>query len=109
MTSYLIYLFHSIIGAILFALLYHFSLYDNTIFCALIPALPVLGFFGLYLVHENKKNVLKYIKDIVAFFVLYVILFGLMYIFYVNTSDLLLSIGLSLITWLSLTVFYITK
>lgn len=104
-----IYIFYSIFGALLFVLLYHFSLYENTIFCALIPALPILGLFGLFLIYEKKKDIKHYLRSLIIFFVLYVILFSIMYGIYDYTNNIVSSVLISLFIWLILTIYVISK
>ena len=92
-----VYFLHSIVGAILFALLYYFSLQKNSIICALIPALPILGFFGLYYVYYNKSNIEEYLKNIIVFFILYVLLFSMIYGLYIYNNNIVLSTIISFI------------
>ena len=101
------YFIYSLLGALLFMLIYHFSLYENKIICALIPALPILGIFGLFLISEKKKDVLQYLTNIIVFFILYLFLFSLMYLLYLHTSNLPISIGISLTVWMFFTICYI--
>jgi len=95
------YIIYGIFGAILFPLIYHLSLKQNTKLCALLPALPVLGITGLILtnINENKKkNILtkNYLENIIIFILLSLIIYIIIYVFYGITNNIVISILISL-------------
>ena len=88
-----------IIGAIIFMLIFHFSLKKNSGLCALIAALPLMGLFGLYTININKGDINKYLLKIVMFYSLYIFLFYGTYLLYKKTNKLYLSVGILLLLW----------
>ncbi len=104
---YLQYLIYCIVGAILFTVSYYCSQHSNHIISALIPALPILGFFGLFLLEKNRSNVLEYLGNLMVFCLFYMLLFGIMYVLYEKTNNLLLSFIVALMFWAFLVVYSI--
>jgi len=107
MDNWKIYLIYSIIGAILFPILYYFSTKKESIICALIPAIPFIGILGLLLLYNFKGNIENYLLNINVFAVFYIILFLSIYIFYKTTNNLIYSTIISIVIWLILVYSYI--
>ena len=94
------YILHFIVGGILFSLIHYFSKRKQSKLCALVPALPVLGLIGLmYISKGEKRQIDKYLKNIIIFFVVYIVFFSFMYFLYQKTTNILYSCLLSLILW----------
>jgi len=101
------YLIHAIAGALLLPILYYYSLKKNSLMCALIPTIPVLGLYGLYCTVDNNGNIDKYLKNITIFGVLYALFFLLIIFLYNNTKDIVSSAIISLVLWIIITMMYI--
>lgn len=101
------YLLHAIVGAILLPILYYYSLKKNSLICALIPTIPILGLYGLYCTVDNNGNIDKYLKNITIFGLLYALFFLLIIFLYNNTKDIVSSAIISLVLWLIITMVYI--
>jgi len=101
------YLLHSIVGAILLPILYYYSLKKNSLICALIPTIPILGLYGLYCTIDNNGNINKYLKNITIFGLLYALFFLLIIFLYNNTKDIVSSAIISLVLWIIITMMYI--
>ena len=108
------YIIYGIFGAILFPVLYHLSLKQNTKLCALIPALPVLGITGLILtnINSNKNKhflTTNYLKNIIIFITLALTIYILIYLFYEITNNIVTSIVISLIIGSILFCYILSK
>tara|TARA_B100000035_G_C20717476_1_gene429779 strand:+ start:215 stop:553 length:339 start_codon:yes stop_codon:yes gene_type:complete len=101
------YLIHAIAGALLLPILYYYSLKKNSIMCALIPTIPILGLYGLICTIDDNGNIEKYLKNIIIFGLMFVVLFLLMYFFYSYTNNIYISSIISLIIWFAITMTYI--
>lgn len=101
------YLIHAIAGALLLPILYYYSLKKNSLICALIPTIPILGLYGLYCTVDNNGNIDKYLKNITIFGLLYALFFLLIIFLYNNTKDIVSSAIISLVLWLIITMVYI--
>ena len=102
-----IYLIYSIIGAILFPLLYYLSKQKNNLLCALIPMMPFMGLLGLILINYFDGGTNDYLLNIITFTILYILLFTSIYIILINSNNLLFSIVLSLLIWFVLVYNYL--
>ena len=107
MKDWKIYLIYSIIGAILFPILYYFSTKNNPIISSLIPAIPFIGILGILLLYDIKGDVKTYLLNINIFAIFYIILFLSIYIFYIQNQNLLYSLIYGIIIWLILVYTYI--
>ena len=104
------YFIQFICGGILFVSLYYFSQNKESSVSALIPAIPSLGLIGLYYISSKGNNhILNYIKCIIIFFSLYVIIFSIMYGLYSVTKNLKLSCIISIISWIFLIYIIFSK
>ena len=101
------YLIHAIAGAMLLPILYYYSLKKNSLICALIPTIPILGLYGLYCVQDNNGNIDKYLKNITIFGVMYAGFFLLISFLYKSMNDIVMAACISLIIWFLLAIFYI--
>lgn len=101
------YAIHGIAGALLLPVLYYYSLQKNSLMCALIPTIPILGIYGLYCTIDNKGNLDKYLKNIIIFGIMYVGFFSLMYYIYDITNNILLASAISMIVWTLITLLYV--
>lgn len=93
------YIIYSIVGAILLPFMYFFSKNKQYKLCALIPAIPVLGLTGLFMLINYNANIYKYIKNHIKFLtstILFYIL--LIFIFYLS-NNIYLSITISILLW----------
>ena len=98
--NYLIYIYYALIGAILFPLLYYLSLQKKYKFCALIPTIPVLGLFGLFMISiNNKSNIKDYIKNHIIFIITTIIFYLVVLSFY-NIFSIYISLFIGLLVWL---------
>lgn len=104
---YLQYLIYCIIGAILFSVSCYCSQHNNPIISALIPALPVLGFFGLFLLEKSRNNVLDYLANLMVFCLFYMLMFGIMYVLYEKTNNFILSFSVAFVFWGCLVLYAI--
>ena len=97
------YIIHFIIGGILTCALYYAGKYDSIKICSIIPALPILGLYGLITIkNKNNTNINKYLINIVKFILISIILYSLIYLFHNLTSNIYLCIIIPLIIWLLL-------
>jgi uncharacterized membrane protein (GlpM family) len=101
------YIIHAIAGALLLPILYYYSLKKNSLMCALIPTIPVLGLYGLYCTVDRNGDIDKYLKNITTFGVIYALFFLMTICLYKFTNDIVLSSILSLIVWFIVTIIYI--
>lgn len=110
MSNLNLYLFQGIFGAILFMLMYHFSLIKNSSLCALIPAIPIIGLYGLYMTYQNNNlEINNYLKKIITLVFFAVIFYIIIYLVHKYTNNLLLSVILASIIWLPITHLYINN
>jgi uncharacterized membrane protein (GlpM family) len=114
------YLFHALIGAIVFSLLHYFSLKKQYKLCALIPAIPIVGLYGLIIIienNENNKNIIQiiniYLRNIIGFVFLALFFYAMLYYFMNFLTDYFInpyiSIFFSLIIWLTLIIYILYK
>ena len=75
-----IYLIYSIIGAILFPLLYYLSKQKNNLICALIPVIPFMGLLGLILINKFDGGINEYLSNIIIFTITYIYYYLHLYI-----------------------------
>ena len=94
------YLFHGIIGAILFMLTYHFSVNKYSTLTALVPAVPLAGMYGLYLINSKNGNVINYLTKISLFIMTALIFYVAILIVYIKSKNLLLALILGSLIWL---------
>ena len=94
------YLFHGIIGAILFMLTYHFSVNKYSTLTALVPAVPLAGMYGLYLINSKNGNVINYLTKISLFIMTALIVYVAILIVYIKSKNLLLALILGSLIWL---------
>ena len=107
MENWKIYLTYSLIGAILFPILYYFSTKKDSVICSLIPVIPFIGILGLLLLYNFKGDIEYYLLNINIFAIFYIILFLSIYIFYKNYNNLLYSLIVGILIWLILVYSYI--
>lgn len=100
-----IYLIYFIIGGLLITTTYYFSKIKNNKFCALIPALPIVGLFGLLVTKINNNSCLEYLLYIIKFIIITLILYLIIYLLLIKTNNFRLSIFLGILIWL--TILYI--
>jgi len=93
------YLLYAIIGAITVSLIYHLSLQKNSKLCALIPAMPILGFCGLYFIVINNGNINDYLLNLNKYVIISIILFYLILFFNKLIKNIILSTIISTIIW----------
>jgi len=103
------YIMHAIAGALLLPILYYYSLKKNSLMCALIPTIPILGLYGLYCVQENNGNIEKYLKNIIIFGSMYAGFFLLISYLYKATNNIVTSSCISLIVWFFISIIYIVN
>jgi uncharacterized membrane protein (GlpM family) len=94
------YLFHGILGAILFMLTYHFSVNKYSTLTALLPAIPLAGMYGLYLIYSKNGNVINYLTKISLFIMTALIFYVAILIVYIKSKNLLLALILGGLIWL---------
>ena len=94
------YLFHGILGAILFMLTYHFSVNKYSTLTALLPALPIAGMYGLYSIYSENGNIKNYLTKISLFVMTALIFYIAILIVYIKSKNLLLSLILGGLIWL---------
>jgi uncharacterized membrane protein (GlpM family) len=107
MENWKIYITYSLIGAILFPILYYFSTKKDSVICSLIPVIPFIGILGLLLLYNFKGDIEYYLLNINIFAIFYIILFLSIYIFYKNYNNLLYSLIVGILIWLILVYSYI--
>ena len=94
-----IYILVALVGAILLTTSYHFSLQNKYKLCALIPALPIIGLFGLFFITLNKGNSNGYIINHIKFLLTTTSLYFFTLLFLYFNYDLILSLFFSFILW----------
>ena len=94
------YLFHGILGAILFMLTYHFSVNKYSTLTALLPAVPLAGMYGLYLIYSENGNIKNYLTKISLFIMTALIFYVAILIVYIKSKNLLLALILGGLIWL---------
>lgn len=94
------YLFHGMLGAILFMLTYHFSVNKYSTLTALLPAVPLAGMYGLYLIYSENGNVKNYLTKISLFIMTALIFYIAILIVYIKSKNLLLALILGALIWL---------
>ena len=99
------YIVYSIIGAIIFPLIYYFSLNKKYKICALIPAIPLVGLTGLFFIIQNKGNINGYILNHCKFLSITISMYVILIITYHFIKNILFSIFIALMIWLSI-VYY---
>lgn len=100
------FILHAIVGSILLPILYYYSLKKNSMICALIPTIPLLGLYGLYCINENNGNIQKYLIDIIVFGLFYMLFFILTLLIYNTINNIILATSISLLLWLGITILY---
>ena len=64
------YVVHFLIGGFLFLFIHYYSKNNKTKLAAFIPAIPILGIYGLILNIQNKNKINIYLKSIIKFILL---------------------------------------
>ena len=95
----LYYVLYSLIGAILFPLMYHFSLNNKYKICSLIPTIPILGITGLFFIINNNGNINSYINKHMQFLLCTLTMYLILLTIYYFTKKIFLSIFLALLIW----------
>ena len=101
------YIMHFIFGGIMFTLIYYFSQTKQFKICALIPSIPVLGLYSLFLILINhysseRQKVLNYLIYKFKFISLVLLFYILIYILYLLTNKINFSISVAFIIWMLL-------
>jgi len=94
------YLIHGTIGAILFMLTYHFSVNKYSTITALLPAVPLAGLYGLYLIYNENSNIKNYLTKISIFIATALIFYVVMLIIYTKTKNILLALIVGAFIWI---------
>ena len=94
------YLFHGILGAIIFMLMYHLVINKYSTITALIPAFPLVGMYGLYLIYINNGNIKNYLTKISVFVTTALIFYITMLMIYIKTKNLLYGLTVGIVIWL---------
>ena len=93
------YVIYSIIGAIVLPLQYYFSKNKQYKLCALIPAMPILGLIGLFMLIFYNGNINKYIKNHIVFLICTISFYiSLIFIYYL-TNNIVVSLVLAILIW----------
>ena len=103
------FILHAITGSILLPILYYYSLKKNSMICALIPTIPLLGLYGMYCINENNGNIQKYLIDIIVFGFFYMLFFILTLLIYNTINNIVLATSISLLLWLGITILYMNS
>ncbi len=93
------YLLYASIGAVVVALIYHLSLQKKSKMCALIPAMPILGYCGLYFIVINDGNINDYLFNLIKYVIISIVLFSLILFFNKVLKNIILSTIISTIIW----------
>ena len=99
------YIVYSIIGAIIFPLIYYFSLNKKYKICSLIPAIPLVGLTGLFFIIQNKGNINGYILNHCKFLLFLLIMYVILITTYHFTKNILFSIFIALMIWLAIVCY----
>ena len=105
----IIYIFYAIIGALILTSCYHFSINDKHKLCALLPALPIIGLFSLFLIYFNSKSNLltkNYIIHHIHFLLYTVLIYIITYITYLYTNNIFVSLIIALSVWSTIIYYY---
>ena len=97
--SPIMYIFVSLIGAILLTISYHFSLQNKYKLCALIPALPIIGLTGFFFIILNKGNIKGYIINHIIFLLITCSLYFFILVFLYFNYGFITSFIISFILW----------
>tara|TARA_B100000614_G_scaffold176786_1_gene157849 strand:- start:754 stop:1068 length:315 start_codon:yes stop_codon:yes gene_type:complete len=96
------YVVHFLIGGFLFLFIYYYSKNNKTKLAALIPAIPILGIYGLILNIQNKNKINIYLKSIIKFILLALLFYTSIFFIYKFINRIFISVITSLIIWLYL-------
>ena len=99
MIKYIDYFIYSIVGALILPLLYYYSKHGKYKICALIPAAPIIGLLGLFLIIFHKGDVNGYIINHLKFLIFTVSLYLCLLTLYYFTKNIFISIILAVIFW----------
>tara|TARA_B100000902_G_scaffold361776_1_gene379508 strand:+ start:2787 stop:3140 length:354 start_codon:yes stop_codon:yes gene_type:complete len=91
-----------IIGGFIIAIMNYFSKYNKTKYLALLPALPIVGIYGLLLILKNKKNYNEYLINISSFVFTCLLFYILIFIINKIIMNIYLSLIISLFIWFCL-------
>ena len=96
----LVYIFYSLIGAIILPLMYHISLQNKYKISSLLPTIPLLGLFGLFIIIKNNGNYNKYIKLHIKFLLITTIFYIFILCFIYLNYSIYTSLFISSLLWL---------
>lgn len=96
------YVVHFLIGGFLFLFIHYYSKNNKTKLAALIPAIPILGIYGLILNIQNKNKTNIYLKSIIKFILLALLFYTSIFFIYKFINRIFISAITSLIIWLYL-------
>ena len=101
------YLLQFLFGGTLMTLVYYFSK-KNTLFCALIPTLPIFFLTGLFYIYKFKGNCNNYIIHSIVYILCYLTFLLLLYGIFHNNNQLLLYTIMALVIY-GFLLFYISR
>lgn len=96
---------HIFLGGLLFGIAHYLSKNKKDKLVALIPSIPILGIYGLLLTIKNKNNLKIYLSSILYFVLIGFIFYSLIFIIYKFSNNILLSLSISIIVWITLIYF----
>lgn len=93
------FLIHFIIGGLIVAIINYCSKHFKTKFVALIPAIPALGIYGLFLTVNDKKDLNDYLLNISNFILISLGFYMLIFIINKFIKRIFISLVISLLIW----------
>lgn len=96
---------HIFLGGLLFGIAHYLSKNKKDKLVALIPSIPILGIYGLLLTIKNKNNLKIYLSSILYFVFIGFVFYSLILIIYKFSNNILLSLSISIIVWITLIYF----
>lgn len=103
------FLFHFILGGILFTIIHHFAKSKNTVICSIIPAFPTLCIVGLLYLIYYGGNINNYIKNTILTFSTVVLFLVILFLLNQHTNNIQTSLFLSIIIYLCIIIHLVNK
>ena len=94
------YLKHGLLGAVMFMISYHFSIEKKSTLTALVPAVPILGLYGLFITISNKNNIDNYLQKISIFISISLIFYLAVLFMYKKNKNIIIALSCGFLIWL---------
>ena len=101
------YLIHFCIGGLLFIIIKYCSNNHLTKITALIPTIPILGIYGLFMCIKNKENLNTYLLNISNYILIALGFYILILIINKFIKKIFISLIISLIIWFIVVYYFV--